>query len=171
MLSVKHNNKEGGSCPSIHHEDVWQSGGTAPIILKLDTKWKLVVSLMPCPLYSQENETPVPTIQEAKRTSELVWIFWRIIKKKLWPFKHSITLTPSVDHLLRSTPRDQFCNCVCVLRLLTGLVVYTSKSSSALAVGNKQNFKSINKWNLTNSTWPIQPISTSVVSQPVPVIY
>jgi hypothetical protein len=56
-------------------------------------------------------------------------------KTKLWPFKHSITRTPSMDHLLQSTYRDQFSNWACVLSWLPVLVMYKSNYNSVFPVG------------------------------------
>jgi len=36
----------------LHHEDVWVSGGIAPPILNLDTRWRWAVSFMPWLLYT-----------------------------------------------------------------------------------------------------------------------
>jgi len=33
------------------HEDEWGIGGIAPHILNLGTRWRWVVSFMPCPVY------------------------------------------------------------------------------------------------------------------------
>jgi hypothetical protein len=41
------------------HADVWWSGGIAPRILNLGTRWRSVVSFTPLPLFPQER-TPVP---------------------------------------------------------------------------------------------------------------
>jgi hypothetical protein len=42
------------------HEETWVSGGIAPRILNLRTKWRWVVSLTPRPLYSREKSYRYP---------------------------------------------------------------------------------------------------------------
>jgi hypothetical protein len=49
-------------CLTKHHamKTYWGSGGIAPRILDLGTKWRWVVSFMPRPLYSQGKSPRYP---------------------------------------------------------------------------------------------------------------
>jgi len=44
-------------------EDVWQSGGIAPRVLKLGTRWKRVLSFTSWPLYTRGNNPRYPPIR------------------------------------------------------------------------------------------------------------
>jgi hypothetical protein len=56
-------------------KEYWGSGGTAPHICDLDTRWRRVLSFTLRPLYSQERAL-VPIEQEAGWVPEQVWKRW-----------------------------------------------------------------------------------------------
>jgi hypothetical protein len=60
-----------------HHEDIWGTEGTAPLILNLGTRWKRGVSSTPRPLYPRGKSPRVPIGQEAGWTPERVWTPWK----------------------------------------------------------------------------------------------
>jgi len=55
------------TCPLLNsaprHEDLWVSGGIAPRILNLGTRWRWVVSFAPQPLYPQGKSPRFPLVR------------------------------------------------------------------------------------------------------------
>jgi len=59
------------------HEDIWGSGGIAPLILNLSTRCRWVVDLMSQPLYPLGKDPSVLTRQEDGWAPGPVWTLWQ----------------------------------------------------------------------------------------------
>jgi hypothetical protein len=59
-----------------HHKDVLGSGGMAPRILNLSTKWRWVVSFTPRPLYCRGKSPRHPLDRRLDGPQSLIWT-WR----------------------------------------------------------------------------------------------
>ena len=90
---------------------------TAPLILKLGTRWRSVVNFTPRPLYPRERK-PVPTKLDAVWAPDLVWTFCKREKSLATtgirtpdpPTGSEVAIPTTLPRLLKSPQNLQFLN-------------------------------------------------------------
>jgi hypothetical protein len=91
-----------------HHEDM-ENGGIAPCILNLGTRWTIVTSFTPQPLYP-EDRYQFPLNKRLGEIPQPVWTSWRREKSQTCQncnYCHSVNADPSLVNISTKSSRLQ----------------------------------------------------------------